>query len=254
MVHGEWLESGLTSKAFDKRVRPVTSFGPHLLPMPHDVIISHSTAGKLTADAICSELESIGIRCWILPRDLSIGIAWDQSVANAVASCRVMIVVLSDYASRSDRVDRQLEHAFNNGLIIIPFRAEFNSVPSEPQLDSVHWLDAVTPEIAQRLRSLRDLVRGLIPYPQDDSLTGDGLTAGAERDTSPERRRDCRSCQQREKTTDQMPLPAARRCRRTSASDGNNSTARARRWSTESNRRTTDGPHDNRRRALSGYL
>jgi hypothetical protein len=175
--------------------------------MPHDVVISHSTAGKLTADAICSELESIGIRCWILPRDLSIGIGWDQSVANAVASCRVMVVVLSDYANRSDRVDRQLEHAFNNGLIIIPFRAEFNPVPAEPQLDSVHWLDAVTPEIAQRLRSLRDLVRGLTPYPQDVPSPVMALTAG-EKEIPQLRVEEIADPPDREKTTDKMSLPA----------------------------------------------
>ncbi len=143
--------------------------------MPHDVFINHSTAGKLTAYAICSELESIGIRCWILPRDLTIGIAWDQAIANAVVCSRIMIVVLSDYANRSDRVERQLELAFNNGVIIVPFRAESNSVvcESQPALESVHWLDTVTPETAQRLRSLCDLVRGLIRRPKDGHvLTG----------------------------------------------------------------------------------
>ena len=140
--------------------------------MPHDVIISHSTAGNLTAYAICCELESIGIRCWILPRDLSIGVPWDQSMVHAVASCRIMIVVLADYASRSDRIERQLEHAFNNEVIVIPFRIESNSADSGPPLspDPVHWLDALTPEMAQRLRSLRDLVAGLTLRQKDPPL------------------------------------------------------------------------------------
>jgi hypothetical protein len=140
--------------------------------MPHDVIIGHSTAGKLTAYAICSELESIGIRCWILPRDLNIGIAWDQSFANAATSCRMMIVVLSDYASRSDRIERQLELAFNNGVMVIPFRTGCHLGDSEaqPSQDSAHWLDVVTPEMAQRLTSLCDLVRGLLFRQTDANL------------------------------------------------------------------------------------
>ena len=150
--------------------------------MPHDVFISNSTAGKLTAYAICSELESIGIRCWILPRDLDVGSGWDQSIANAVACCRIMIVILSDYASRSDRVERQLELAFNKGLIVIPFRTESSSVVCEPQpsLDSVHWLDAMTPEMVQRLRSLRDLVRLLIGDQKDDPLPVRALAVAQE--------------------------------------------------------------------------
>jgi len=139
--------------------------------MPHDVFINHSTAGKLTAYAICNELESIGIRCWILPRDLNIGIAWDQ-IANAIKCCRLMIVVLSDYASRSDRVERQLELAFNHSVIVIPFKAEPEPVvtDAQPSVDPAHWLDVVTPEMAQRLRSLCTLVGGLILRQQNDSL------------------------------------------------------------------------------------
>lgn len=151
--------------------------------MPHDVFINHSPAAKLTADAICSELESIGIRCWILPRDLSFGTAWDQSIANAVKSCRIMIVVLSDYAHRSDRVERQLELAFNYSLIIIPFRIDPGSVFSEPQPfpDSVHWLDLVTPEMAQRLRSLSNLVEGLVLRHKNDPLPPRALSIGQEK-------------------------------------------------------------------------
>ena len=63
-----------------------------------------------------------------------------------------MIVVLSDYGNRSERVERQLELAFNHGVIVIPFRTESDLLDSElPPPEPVHWLDAVTPEMAQRL-------------------------------------------------------------------------------------------------------
>jgi hypothetical protein len=141
--------------------------------MPHDVFISHSTAGKLTANAICNELESLGIRCWILPRDLHIGVPWDKSIANAVAGCRIMIVVFADYAARSDRIDRQLESAFNSGLIIIPFRTESIAAVSllDPPLESAHWIDTMTPEMRARLRALCDLIQGLL-YRQSNDTSG----------------------------------------------------------------------------------
>jgi TIR domain len=148
--------------------------------MSHDVFINNSTAGKLTAYAICNELESIGIRCWILPRDINVGIAWDQSVANAIKSCRIMIVVLADYAGRSDRVERQLELAFDNELIVIPFRTSSAEGESHPAVDSAHWLDAVTPEVAERLRSLCNLVRGLILRRNDNPLLARPSTVGPE--------------------------------------------------------------------------
>jgi hypothetical protein len=138
--------------------------------MPHDVFISHSTAGKLTAYAVCSELESDGIRCWILPRDLQMGTAWDESIANAITGCRIMIVVLPDYANRSDRIERQLEIAFNSGVAVIPFQTGLNSIPSEERPSAPHWLDAVTPEVRLRLITLRDQVRVLIPSQGDGQL------------------------------------------------------------------------------------
>jgi TIR domain-containing protein/3-keto-disaccharide hydrolase len=139
--------------------------------MPHEVVISHSIDGKATANAICNELESVGIRCWILPRDLNIGVPLDQSISKAVASCRIMIVVFTEYASRSDRIERQVESAFNSGVTIIPFRAEPAAIGnlSESPLNSVHWLDALTPEMRTRLRSLGDLVRSLLSRKRNDA-------------------------------------------------------------------------------------
>jgi len=141
--------------------------------MPHDVFISHSIAGKLTANAICNELESFGIRCWILPRDLHIGVPWDKSIANAVAGCRIMIVVFADYAARSDRIDRQLESAFNTGVIIIPFRIEDIAAVSllDSPVEPEHWIDTMTPEMRARLRALCDLVQGLL-YRQSEHASG----------------------------------------------------------------------------------
>jgi TIR domain len=186
-------------------------FGPPIAhaAMPHDVVISHSTPGKLTASAICSELESIGIRCWILPRDLNIGIAWERSIANAVRCCRIMIVVLSDYANRSDRVERQLEHAFNSEVIIIPFRTESTSVVSDaqPSLDSVHWLDAMTPEMRHRLRSLSDLVRGLIVRQKDGPLPLRAL-AMAQEEILPLSIERLTELPQPDATKDKLPLAA----------------------------------------------
>jgi len=141
--------------------------------MSHDVFISHSIAGKLTANAICNELESVGIRCWILPRDLHIGVPWDKSIANAVTGCRIMIVVFADYAARSDRIDRQLESAFNTGAIIIPFRIEDIAAVSllDSPVEPEHWIDTMTPEMRARLRALCDLVQGLV-YRQSDDASG----------------------------------------------------------------------------------
>ena len=171
---GQKLELSLTrQKRLDLTdLRPEDMPEPDSKPTivaPHDVFISHCTTEKLTANAICNELESAGIRCWILPRDLVNGIPWEQSVANAAASCRIMIFVFADYSRRSDRIERQLESAFTSGAIIIPFRTESVTLVSSSGLESVHWLDALSPEMGTRLRSLSALVRGLLFRQRNDA-------------------------------------------------------------------------------------
>jgi hypothetical protein len=132
--------------------------------MPYDAFISHSNAAKLTAYAICNKLESNGIRCWILPRDLSGGTGWDRSISSAIQSCRVIVVVLTDYANRSERVERQIELAFASGAVVIPFRADSSSRQSEPPEpdNSLHWLDAITPEAMERIKNLSEQVQGVL--------------------------------------------------------------------------------------------
>src|ERR1700742_1756645 len=153
--------------------------------MSHDVFISHSTAGRLTAYAICSELEALGIRCWILPRDLKSGTGWDQSIANAITSCRVMIVVFSEYGNRSERVERQLELAFNRGVIVIPFRTDSDLIGSDlPPPEPAHWIDALTPETTKRLGELCDLVRSLIVGEKNELRPSKASAMGQEKTLS----------------------------------------------------------------------
>lgn len=52
--------------------------------MEHRVFISHSSADRHIASAICHYLEESGIRCWIAPRDIDT-IDWAGSIMRALA-------------------------------------------------------------------------------------------------------------------------------------------------------------------------
>ena len=41
--------------------------------MAHDVFISYSHKDKPIAYGICAKLETVGVRCWIAPRDITAG-------------------------------------------------------------------------------------------------------------------------------------------------------------------------------------
>ncbi len=42
--------------------------------MPHDIFISYSSKDRVIADAIVSNFENNGIRCWYPPRDIDPGV------------------------------------------------------------------------------------------------------------------------------------------------------------------------------------
>ena len=96
---------------------------------------------------MCSQLEEAGIRCWIAPRDGRPGRSWGSEIIRGLDNAKVMIVVLSASSNRSLPVIKEVERAFDKGIVIIPVRME-EVVPSEALeffLCSEHSLDAITP-------------------------------------------------------------------------------------------------------------
>lgn len=132
--------------------------------MAHDVFISYSIDDRPVADAMCSTLESNGIRCWIAPRDILPGMDWGGSIIAAIATSRVMVLVLSSKSNASLQVKREVERAVNKGVIVIPFRIENVTLSAslEYQLSVTHWLDALTPPMEKHLQTLSENIQQLL--------------------------------------------------------------------------------------------
>jgi hypothetical protein len=140
--------------------------------MAHDVFISYSADDKPIADAMCSTLESNGLRCWIAPRDILPGMDWGGSIIDAIATSRVMVLVLSSNSNSSSQVKREVERAVNKDVIVIPFRIEDVNLSKslEYQLSSTHWMDAVTPPIEDHLQTLAEKIRQLMGTDRTDNM------------------------------------------------------------------------------------
>ena len=113
------------------------------------VFISHSSKDRSIADAICDQLESVGIACWIAPRDIEIRSDWTRGIMQGIARCRVFVLLFTDHANDSEHVGREVANAFSLGLAVIPFRIEAVN-PRENLayfLETVQWFDATTPPL-----------------------------------------------------------------------------------------------------------
>jgi hypothetical protein len=137
-------------------------------------------------------LEQRGIRCWIVPRDITPGADWGEAIVNGIQQSRAFVLVFSGHANESQQIKREVEHAVSRGVPIIPLRIE-NVVPAkslEYFLSTPHWLDAFTPPLEQHLSYLADVLRhildgaGVPPKPKpppklDRRLVVAGAVAGA---------------------------------------------------------------------------
>ena len=133
--------------------------------MANAVFISYSSKDKPIADAICTSLEVIGIRCWIAPRDIAPGEDWPTAIAKAIANSCVMVLVFSASSNSSDEVSREIILAAKSKLVIIPFKIE--AVEPEPGKDyylaRTHWLDAINPPLQGQINILIERVKVLVP-------------------------------------------------------------------------------------------
>jgi hypothetical protein len=163
--------------------------------MAHDVFISHSSKDKPIADAVCATLEAHGVRCWVSPRDILPGLDWSEAVIDAITESRVLVLVFSSNANASVQVKREVQCAFEKGLIVIPLRVE-DVAPSkalEYYIGSVHWLDALTPPLERHMLHLVQTLKLLLSRPTADphlQIGGPGSqeTRPDEREGHPARR------------------------------------------------------------------
>ena len=112
--------------------------------MAKPVFISYASADTAVANRMCVALESAGISCWIAPRDIEPGTDYPAAIVDAVTSCTVLIVLLTQNAVSSPHILTEIGHAFSNKKRIIPFRLA--RVPLSKDMDyflsMAQWLDA----------------------------------------------------------------------------------------------------------------
>lgn len=129
-----------------------------------DVFISHSTADKQVADAVCAAMESKGVRCWIAPRDIPPGASWGSAIIEGIEDSRVMLLVFSEQTNKSDQVLREIERAVAKKKPVVPLRLDRTPMRKDYEyfLASCHWLDATDGALEDHLATLTGTVRHLL--------------------------------------------------------------------------------------------
>jgi hypothetical protein len=135
----------------------------------HEVFISYandkSDSSKIddrnAADMICSALEAENIRCWIDHRNIVPGDEWQDAMADAVEKAKLVVLVFSSNAVKSQWVKDEIAIARDKKIRIIPFQIE--NVPSRGVFSALRarcqWIEAYILPFEKHLDRLVNAVK-----------------------------------------------------------------------------------------------
>ncbi len=136
--------------------------------MDINVFISHHTTSSLhIVEAITNKLEALGVRCWYAPRNTSDSYA--SSITQAINSCSVFLLILNKPASESVHVLNEIDFVTKRltrkePVSILPFHVADEDIGPDAQyyLGRLHWIDAMTPPMYQRIDELVERILVLL--------------------------------------------------------------------------------------------
>lgn len=131
----------------------------------HDVFVSYSSRNKAIADAIVADFEAHGVRCWYAPRDILPGREWEAAIVeDGIGGASVLVLVYTPESNSSVQVAREVRLALDSGKSVVPLRLSDVELSSNLKyyLTGLHWLDAVSVDLASAIAQLRTSVVRLL--------------------------------------------------------------------------------------------
>lgn len=110
-----------------------------------DVFVSYSSKDIETATKIRDKIESEGLICWMAPRDVTGGIPYAREIISAIKNSTVVLFIFSGNSVISNHVYSEIDAAFNNQKVIIPYRIQNVSITEELSyyIQKIHQIDGL---------------------------------------------------------------------------------------------------------------
>jgi formylglycine-generating enzyme required for sulfatase activity len=134
------------------------------------IFITHSSKDSEIAQRMMSYLESRGIRCWIAPRDIPLGMQWAEAILDAIEESSAMLLVFSSNSNDSPQVLREVERAVSKRVPIYPVKIEGIEPcrAMEYYLSSHQWKEVFTGDLEEKLSQLVPTIRKHLGMDPDD--------------------------------------------------------------------------------------
>ena len=143
--------------------------------MKYDVFISHSSADLAISEKLYEYLESNGIKCWIDSKNVS-GL-YARSIIEGIKQSQIMVLVFSGNSNESPHVENEVDNAFNERKVIIPFRIEDIEMSDVLlyYLRKSHYVDGFLDPVAA-FPELKEQIISNLPEKKQDKELHDALT------------------------------------------------------------------------------
>jgi hypothetical protein len=145
----------------DKEVEKSSEAGDQLPGAAAPVFISYAAQDAETANTIVKNLEQLGIKCWIAPRDATPGSQHADEIVAAINDSKVFVLVLSEHTVASSHVGREIERAASKRRRIIVLRTDAAPLTRsfEYFLSESQWIDVTALGVPAALTKLTQAAR-----------------------------------------------------------------------------------------------
>lgn len=88
--------------------------------MEFEVFLSHSSKDAAVVQRLLAAIESAGVKCWIAPRNITLGRDWTECIEEGIKKVRLLLLILSQNSNTSPEVKREVQLAADRRIIIAP--------------------------------------------------------------------------------------------------------------------------------------
>lgn len=135
----------------------------------------HSSADLAVSEKLYKYLEANGIKCWIDTKNVTRFYA--RSIIEGIMQSQIMVVVFSRHSNVSPHVENEVDNAFNERKVIIPFRIEDIEMSDVLlyYLRKSHYVDGYLDPVAA-FDELKEQIISNLPEKKQDKELRDALT------------------------------------------------------------------------------
>ena len=125
--------------------------------MSTEVFVSYSSQDYERVMPLVDRLRSAGVAVWVDEGNIDAATLWSESIVEAIAECRVLIMMVSSHSTDSHNVVKEVMIASESKKTILPIYLESADIPAKLKyqltgIQHLEWFDGGNDEVFETLK------------------------------------------------------------------------------------------------------